>query len=106
MTRDEIAKNIANRFVHSGTYIILYLAMAGLSLATVVLSLVNDCPTLPFYILELVINGAMILEVAIRFVAFGRVSRIAQASQARTPPDLILPRSNSGSRSGISWIWS
>ncbi|RPD82402.1 hypothetical protein L226DRAFT_25057 [Lentinus tigrinus ALCF2SS1-7] len=72
MTKDEIAKNIANRFVHSGTYIILYLAMAGLSITTVVLSLVDDCPTLAFYILELIINGAMILEVAIRFVAFGR----------------------------------
>ncbi|KAI0719944.1 hypothetical protein C8T65DRAFT_634405 [Cerioporus squamosus] len=72
MTRDEIAKNIANRFVHSGTYIILYLAMAGLSITTVVLSLVNDCPTLPFYILEFIINAAMILEVGIRFVAFGR----------------------------------
>ena len=76
MTKDEIAKNIANRFVHSGTYIILYLAMAGLSITTVVLSLVNDCPTVPFYILEFIINGAMILEVGIRFVAFGRVSDI------------------------------
>ncbi|KAH9944254.1 uncharacterized protein BXZ73DRAFT_39449, partial [Epithele typhae] len=72
MTRDEIAKNIANRFVHSGTYIMLYLAMAALSVTTVVLSLVNDCPTLPFYILEFIINGAMILEVGVRFVAFGR----------------------------------
>ena len=74
MTRDEIAKGIANRFVHSHTYIILYLVMAALSVTTVVLSLVNGCPTLPFYILELIINGAMILEVSIRFVAFGRVS--------------------------------
>ncbi|KAI0801109.1 hypothetical protein C8Q74DRAFT_1240336 [Fomes fomentarius] len=72
MTRDEITKNIANRFVHSQTYIILYLAMAALSITTVVLSLVNDCPTVPFYVLELIINGAMILEVGIRFVAFGR----------------------------------
>ncbi len=73
MTRDEITKGIANRFVHSRTYIILYLAMAALSVTTVVLSLVNGCPTLPFYILELIINGAMILEVSIRFLAFGRV---------------------------------
>ncbi len=51
MTRDEITKGIANRFVHSRTYIILYLAMAALSITTVVLSLVNDCPTIPFYIL-------------------------------------------------------
>ena len=74
MSRDEIAKGIANRFVHSRIYIILYLVMASLSITTVVLSLVNGCPTLPFYILELIINGAMILEVSIRFVAFGRVS--------------------------------
>ncbi|KAI0094298.1 hypothetical protein BDY19DRAFT_1044185 [Irpex rosettiformis] len=72
MSRDEIAKGIANRFVHSRSYIILYLAMAALSVTTVVLSLTSDCPTLPFYILELIINGAMILEVAIRLVAFGR----------------------------------
>ena len=74
MTRDEIAKNIANRFVHSGTYIMLYLAMAALSITTVVLSMMNDCPTVPFYILEFIINAAMILEVGIRFVAFGKVS--------------------------------
>ena len=73
MTRSEITKGIANRFVHSRAYILLYLAMAALSVTTVVLSLVNGCPTLPFYILELIINGAMILEVGIRFVAFGRV---------------------------------
>ncbi|OCH86049.1 hypothetical protein OBBRIDRAFT_761971 [Obba rivulosa] len=72
MTREEITRGIANRFVHSRTYIMLYLAMAALSVTTVVLSLVNGCPTLPFYILELIINGAMILEVSIRFVAFGR----------------------------------
>ena len=47
--------------------------MAALSITTVVLSMVNDCPTLAFYILEFIINGAMILEVGIRFVAFGRV---------------------------------
>ncbi|CAL1694944.1 unnamed protein product [Somion occarium] len=72
MTRDEITKGIANRFVHSRTYIVLYLVMAALSVTTVVLSLVNGCPTLAFYILEFIINGAMILEVSIRFVAFGR----------------------------------
>ncbi|KAI0082107.1 hypothetical protein K474DRAFT_1703126 [Panus rudis PR-1116 ss-1] len=72
MTRDEITKGIANRFVHSRTYIVLYLVMAALSVTTVVLSMVNECPTLPFYILEFVINATMILEVSIRFVAFGR----------------------------------
>ncbi|THH33125.1 hypothetical protein EUX98_g1070 [Antrodiella citrinella] len=72
MSRDEIAKGIANRFVHSRIYIVLYLGMAALSVTTVVLSLVNGCPTLPFYILEVIVNSAMILEVVIRFVAFGR----------------------------------
>jgi len=72
MTRDEIAKGIANRFVHSRTYIILYLVMAALSVTTVVLSMVSGCPTLAFYVLEFIINGAMILEVSIRFMAFGR----------------------------------
>lgn len=78
MTRDEIAKGIANRFVHSRTYILLYLAMAALSITTVVLSMVSGCPGLPFYILEFIINTAMILEVSIRFVAFGRVSGFPQ----------------------------
>lgn len=90
MTKDEIAKNIANRFVHSGTYIVLYLAMAGLSITTVVLSLVNDCPTLPFYILELIINGAMILEVGIRFVAFGRVSTSSDSLRTRRPTLVLV----------------
>lgn len=47
--------------------------MAALSVTTVALSLVDGCPGLAFYILEIVINSSMIIEVAIRFVAFGRV---------------------------------
>lgn len=47
--------------------------MAALSVTTVILSLRDGCPGLAFYILEVVINASMILEVAIRFVAFGRV---------------------------------
>lgn len=38
------------------------------------LSLLSDCPTLPFYILEIIVNTTMILEVSIRFTAFGKVS--------------------------------
>jgi len=72
MTRDEIRKGIANRVLHSRTYIILYLAMAALSITTVVLSMREGCPGLAFYILEIIINSAMIAEVAIRFLAFGR----------------------------------
>ncbi|KAJ7161372.1 hypothetical protein C8R43DRAFT_992610 [Mycena crocata] len=65
-------KGVANRFVHSRTYIFLYLGMAALSVTTVILSLTDGCPGLAFYVLEVVINTSMILEVGIRFVAFGR----------------------------------
>jgi len=46
--------------------------MAALSVTTVVLSLADGCPGLPFYILEIVVNSSMIVEVGIRFVAFGK----------------------------------
>ena len=80
MTRDEIRKGIANRVLHSRTYIILYLVMTALSITTVVLSMREGCPGLAFYILEIIVNSAMIVEVGIRFLAFGRVSRIVQVS--------------------------
>lgn len=73
LTREEIARGLANRFVHSRTYIFLYLGMAALSVTTVVLSLTDGCPGLAFYILEIIINASMIIEVGIRFVALGRV---------------------------------
>jgi hypothetical protein len=50
--------------------------MAALSVTTVVLSLSDGCPGLPFYILEIIINTSMILEVGVRFVAFGGVSSL------------------------------
>ncbi len=80
MTRDEIRKGIANRAIHSRTYIILYLVMVALSVTTVVLSIREGCPTLAFYILEVIINSAMIAEVVIRFLAFGRVSQTVTAN--------------------------
>jgi len=46
--------------------------MAALSVTTVGLSLADGCPMLAFYILEFIINTAMIVEVGIRYVAFGR----------------------------------
>jgi len=76
MTRDEIRKGIANRVIHSRTYIFLYLGMTALSISTVVLSIREGCPGLAFYILEVIINSAMIAEVTIRFLAFGRVSNM------------------------------
>jgi len=72
LTRKEIMKGIANRFVNSRVYIFIYLTMAALSVTTVVLSLGKGCPPLAFYVLEVIINSAMIIEVGIRFVAFGR----------------------------------
>ena len=73
LSRSEVTRNIANRFVHSRIYVILYLVMASLSTTTVILSLQDGCPGLAFYILEIIINVAMIAEVSIRFVAFGQV---------------------------------
>lgn len=74
LTRKEITRGIANRFVYSRTYIFLYLVMAALSVTTVALSLSDGCPGPAFYVLEIVVNTSMILEVGVRFVAFGRVS--------------------------------
>ncbi|KAF9040478.1 hypothetical protein BDZ89DRAFT_1156690 [Hymenopellis radicata] len=72
LTRKEITRGLANRFVHSRIYIFLYLGMAALSVTTIILSLTDGCPGLAFYILEIIINASMILEVGIRFVAFGK----------------------------------
>ncbi|OAV89552.1 hypothetical protein PTTG_28664 [Puccinia triticina 1-1 BBBD Race 1] len=72
LSREEWIKGIANRFVFSQIYLYLYLSMAILSLTTVVLSLLSECPTLSFYILEIIVNLAMILEVLIRLLAFGK----------------------------------
>ena len=77
LSRQEIARGVANRFVHSRTYIFLYLGMAALSITTVILSLQDGCPGLAFYILEFIINVTMIAEVSVRLVAFGRVSAIS-----------------------------
>jgi len=51
--------------------------MASLSTTTVILSLQDGCPGFAFYILEIIINTAMIAEVSIRFVAFGKVRHIS-----------------------------
>jgi hypothetical protein len=77
LTRNELTKAVANRFVHSRVYVALYLAMAVLSATTVALSLSDGCPGTAFYVLEIVVNSAMIAEVGIRFLAFGRVSLVS-----------------------------
>lgn len=99
LTRKEITKGLANRFVHSRTYIFLYLGMAALSVTTIVLSVTDGCPGLAFYILEIIINTSMIVEVAIRFVAFGRVS--LTFLRVASPFDKIRG-SNFGSRHSMS----
>jgi hypothetical protein len=50
--------------------------MAALSVTTVILSLRDGCPGFAFYVLEVIINTSMIVEVGIRFVAFGRVGAV------------------------------
>ncbi|PVF97065.1 hypothetical protein CPB86DRAFT_798351 [Serendipita vermifera] len=72
LTPREAAKGIASRIVYSQYYIFLYLALAALSTTTVILSLADGCPGTTFYILEFIVNAAMIAEVSIRFVAFGK----------------------------------
>ena len=101
ITRTEALRGAANRVLFSQFYILLYLGMALLScvpsttssllpvrrtdslsggtmpdrLATVILSATSGCPTLTFYILEVIVNSSMILEVGIRLLAFGKVRR-------------------------------
>ncbi|GJN89635.1 hypothetical protein Rhopal_002622-T1 [Rhodotorula paludigena] len=72
MTRTEAIRGAANRVLFSQFYILLYLSMAILSLVTVFLSATSDCPTLTFYVLEIIVNTTMIAEVVIRLVAFGK----------------------------------
>jgi len=64
--------------------------MAALSVTTVALSLSDGCPGLAFYVLEIIINTSMILEVAVRFVAFGRVSFTSSGGQYSTSTQLTL----------------
>lgn len=77
--------------------------MAALSVTTIILSVTDECPGLAFYILEVIINTSMILEVGIRFVAFGRVRTLLVI---RVCPDQanLLPNSNSGNLRITSWI--
>lgn len=57
--------------------------MAALSVTTIVLSLTDGCPGPAFYILEVIINTSMILEVSIRLVALGRVGQYSLDKAAR-----------------------
>lgn len=81
MSREEVMKGLANRFVHSTVYLYLYGTMALVSLVTVIISLSTACPGVSFYILELVVNVVLVLEVGIRLVAFGKVRRAWRTEQ-------------------------
>lgn len=72
LSREEVLKGFANRFVHSTTYLYLYATMAILSLVTVIFSLVWTCPGPAFYILELLVNVVLVAEVSVRLVAYGK----------------------------------
>lgn len=72
-TREEILKGLANRFVHSSAYLKMYLTMTLFSLVTVVMSLMQACPGTAFYLLEMIVNAALVAEVGIRLTAFGKV---------------------------------
>lgn len=87
----ERLRGVANRIMFSRYYIIFYLAMTGLSLGTVILSLLEGecinvlftlsltsfltggCPSTAWHILEIIVNGGMVLEVGTRWVGFGKV---------------------------------
>lgn len=55
------------------------------------LSLLSDCPTLAFYILEIIVNTTMIAEVSIRLVAFGNVRPSLPASERGPPVNPLAP---------------
>lgn len=74
--------------------------MAALSVTTVILSLTDGCPGLAFYILEVIINIAMIMEVGIRLVALGKVRNLVYERQIRCKS----ASSNSGNHHSIPWI--
>ena len=80
--------------------------MTALSVTTIALSITDGCPGLAFYILEIIINTSMIVEVGIRFVAFGRVSRTIRLSTGLTCLMVDLGCSNFGSLRSTSWTSS
>ncbi|ORX90908.1 hypothetical protein K493DRAFT_229323 [Basidiobolus meristosporus CBS 931.73] len=75
ITRRDLFRNLANRIVYSKFYTFLYILLAVLSLISVVLVLFRNhriSPGLEFFVLEIIINLAMLFEVIIRMVALGK----------------------------------
>ncbi|KAF8926613.1 hypothetical protein BGZ58_011049 [Dissophora ornata] len=73
LSRREIFQNLANRILYSKFYMILYFVMAFLSCCSIFLSFSQGCSSSSlFIILESIINGTMIAEVALRLTALGK----------------------------------
>ncbi|KAF9932426.1 hypothetical protein BGZ67_004740 [Mortierella alpina] len=73
LSRREVFQNLANRIIYSKFYMVLYLAMAILSIWSIFLSLRQGCSSSTlFIVLESIINGTMIAEVAVRLTALGK----------------------------------
>ncbi|RHZ77655.1 hypothetical protein Glove_174g176 [Diversispora epigaea] len=73
LSRSEVVRGIANRIIYSRFYSWLYLGMALLSAVSIVLSLIEECQTIGFIILEIIINIVMIGEVTTRFLALRKI---------------------------------
>ncbi|KAG0280862.1 hypothetical protein BGZ95_008289 [Linnemannia exigua] len=73
LSRREVFQNLANRIIYSRFYMILYLVMAILSVWSIFLSFRQGCSSSSlFIVLESIINGTMIAEVALRLTALGK----------------------------------
>ncbi|KAI7861805.1 hypothetical protein BDF14DRAFT_246808 [Spinellus fusiger] len=69
LTKTEMVQGMANRFMYSRFYSVLYFGLALLSLVTIVMSIRETCPSFLLIVFEGVINAAMIIEVGVRMVA-------------------------------------
>ncbi|KAK1921429.1 hypothetical protein DB88DRAFT_513455 [Papiliotrema laurentii] len=76
VSHGERLRGVANRIIFSRYYVLFYFVMMCLSLGTVVLSLVathkKQCPPVIWHILEVIVNGLMVIEVSTRWVAYGK----------------------------------
>ncbi|KAL2911524.1 hypothetical protein HK105_209013 [Polyrhizophydium stewartii] len=71
LDRRELLHSLANRVLHSAAYQVLYAGMAVLSLVCLVASVAYN-PAGWFYALECLIITGMVVEVALRFLAYGK----------------------------------
>ncbi|KAI8816384.1 uncharacterized protein EV422DRAFT_478689, partial [Fimicolochytrium jonesii] len=62
----------ANRLLHSRFWKAFYIAMLVMSVTCLVWAYYVPCPGAWFYVLEVCVNGAMLVEVGVRFCALGK----------------------------------